>query len=239
MEKKYHTLYQIVNKINGMIYIGIHSTNNLFDSYMGSGKEIRKAIKEFGKENFIKYIVGIYDTKYEMKKAEAILVNRDFIFQENTYNLALGGNGGNLTTIHSEETKLKFKLAWETRKLTPVSEETRQKMSILHTNSKRSEESKEKISKALTGRTFSDEHRKNLSIAKYNQSEETRQKISKSNKGKIQSEETRQKISKTLTGRTFSKESIEKMSIIKKEYWKNKKERELIFFIGGFWLLTF
>lgn len=41
--KKYNYLYKITNKINGKIYIGIHSTNKLNDKYMGSGGPLLKA----------------------------------------------------------------------------------------------------------------------------------------------------------------------------------------------------
>jgi len=41
--KKYNYIYLITNTINGKIYIGKHSTDDLKDDYMGSGKILYKA----------------------------------------------------------------------------------------------------------------------------------------------------------------------------------------------------
>ena len=90
-----------------MIYIGMHSTNKLFDNYMGSGTALNKIYNEFGKKNFIKYIIGIYDTKQEMINAEIRIVNEEFALREDTYNIAKGGTQGNPHGI-SEETRKKM-----------------------------------------------------------------------------------------------------------------------------------
>ena len=63
---KNYTVYQITNKINDNIYIGCHVTDNIYDNYMGSGTNIRKAIDDFGKENFDKIILHNFDNKEEM-----------------------------------------------------------------------------------------------------------------------------------------------------------------------------
>ncbi len=98
MAKKYNSfnkfiVYQITNKLNEMIYIGCHITNNINDNYMGSGTNIKKAIKEFGKENFTKEILYVFDNEQEMLDKENELVNRQFIADNKTYNIIIGGGG--------------------------------------------------------------------------------------------------------------------------------------------------
>lgn len=88
---KYYIVYQINNKINNMIYIGCHVTNNPKDKYMGSGTNIRKAIKQYGLENFDKSILYCFDNEQEMLDKEAELVNREFIAQDTNYNIIIGG----------------------------------------------------------------------------------------------------------------------------------------------------
>ena len=70
----FYTVYKITNLINGKFYIGKHQTKDLHDDYMGSGHLIKKAIRKYGKENFIKEYLGVYNTEKEMNIAEKIYV---------------------------------------------------------------------------------------------------------------------------------------------------------------------
>jgi hypothetical protein len=92
--KKYYTIYKITNKINNKIYIGQHVTNNLNDSYMGSGKLIKKAITKYGLQNFKREFLHTFESFDEMNQMEARIVNAEFIKLADNYNLAIGGNGG-------------------------------------------------------------------------------------------------------------------------------------------------
>lgn len=94
MNKTYYTIYKTTNNINGKFYIGSHKTQDINDDYIGSGKYLKRSIEKNGLDNFTKEILFIYNTPEEMYAMEAKIVNEDFLAEENTYNLKIGGFGG-------------------------------------------------------------------------------------------------------------------------------------------------
>ena len=52
MSKKFNFVYKTTDLSNGKEYIGSHSTNNINDHYLGSGRFLLKMIKKHGKEKF-------------------------------------------------------------------------------------------------------------------------------------------------------------------------------------------
>lgn len=89
----FYYIYKITNKINNKIYIGMHKTNNLDDDYFGSGLNLNRAIKKYGKANFTKEILEFFDNEQDMFSKEKQLVNSNFVNSPTTYNLVEGGNG--------------------------------------------------------------------------------------------------------------------------------------------------
>lgn len=91
-ERKYYYVYRITNLVNNKEYIGFHSTDNLNDGYMGSGKLLIHAIEKYGIENFHKDILKMFDNREDAEACERELVNEEYVNRKDTYNISIGGN---------------------------------------------------------------------------------------------------------------------------------------------------
>ena len=103
-QKKYHYLYKTTNLITGRYYYGMHSTNDLNDGYLGSGKRLRYSIKKYGRENHAIEILEYCNSRDELSKKEKEVVNLNEIAKKDCMNLKVGGDGG----FNDESHKIKF-----------------------------------------------------------------------------------------------------------------------------------
>lgn len=106
----YHYLYKIINNNNLKFYIGVHSTSDIDDGYMGSGIAITEAIKKYGIDSFTKEIIEFFDTRESALKRESEIVTNDLVNDQKCYNLTLGGTfpPSRKDVPHTEETKNKI-----------------------------------------------------------------------------------------------------------------------------------
>lgn len=151
-----------------MYYIGCHQTNDLNDGYLGSGKHLKRAIKKYGYTNFKFEILYSVLTKEEMFELERSIVNEDLVKDPLTYNLKIGGSGGNPGIVgafkgrkHSNESIEKIRVSASKQ---IASAETRKKMSA-NNAMKNNSEIRKKVSDSLTGRICSNEHRRRVAEA--------------------------------------------------------------------------
>ena len=72
----------------------MHSTANLNDGYLGTGKRIRASIKRYGRKAHIREILEELPTRQALAKREAEVVNRELLKDPLCLNLKLGGEGG-------------------------------------------------------------------------------------------------------------------------------------------------
>lgn len=97
-----HYIYKTTCTVTGRYYIGIHSTSNLEDGYLGSGKILRRSIRKYGKECHIKEIIAYFSNRQDLEKQEQLLVQEN-ITNKFCMNLSNGGAGFKMN--HSEKTK--------------------------------------------------------------------------------------------------------------------------------------
>ena len=72
----------------------MHSTFNIDDGYLGSGRRLRKSIVKYGKQNHKKEILEFCNNRDELISREKEIVNETLLINPMCINLGLGGNGG-------------------------------------------------------------------------------------------------------------------------------------------------
>lgn len=157
-------IYRITNNINGKTYIGQHKYKKLNDSYMGSGKLLKRAFDKYGIENFTKEIlyskIQYQETADDMEK---FAIAKERALGKAEYNIADGGQGVK-GLKHSEETKKKISESKKGCATWNKGLHTKGNNTGKHWNL--SNEAKENISKGHKGLKYgpmTDEHKQNLS----------------------------------------------------------------------------
>jgi len=138
-------IYQTINLTNNKKYIGKDVNNN--PKYLGSGLDLKKAIKKYGRKNFKKEILEHCNSKEELWQREEYWLNLfDVKSNPEFYNRTNKAYG-----------------SWEGRKYKPLSKTTKNKISMAHKGIPLSQDHKQSISKAMEGHSKNNEWRKNLS----------------------------------------------------------------------------
>ena len=187
---KQHYIYLTTNNVNGMKYIGKHY-GELDDSYLGSGKELKKEIAKYGKDCFTKSILFVSKDDLEnSEKEKQFIALYNAVSNPLFYNIHEGGCGGNTTAGYTPEEKEALR-----RKLSEVNRGKNNGMYGKH----HSEETKAFLS------YWAEFERDNFPY----RTEEFRQKMSERTKdsnngmyGKKHTEESKQKMSVNSKGKT-------------------------------------
>lgn len=255
-------IYKIENKITKDKYIGydLHGTtgntiriiehfrllriNKHYNHYL------QNAYNKYGEENFTSSIICEYwcITVKELGEYEKYYINLYDSFK-NGYNLTEGGDGtsgfwkGRKHSTATKEKQRSVKLGelnpvynkhWKATEEQKIANSQRQKgHNMGELNPSKRPESRKKISDALTGKPKSEEHKKNLSIAKKgakgsflgkHHTEESKEKISSANSGRKRSEEFKDNYRKRRLGTKHTEETKQKM----RDSWSRRKTNETI-----------
>ena len=93
-QKKYHYIYKTTCTITGKFYVGMHSTDNLDDGYLGSGKILGYSRRKYGDENHVREILEYLPSRQSLKEREKEIVNEELLTNPLNINLKYGGEGG-------------------------------------------------------------------------------------------------------------------------------------------------
>lgn len=101
-------IYVTTNLINGKRYIGKHcySKKEIDPNYIGSGLNLQKSIKKYGIQNFTCKVIEYCDDIKTLNKQEKYWIQYyNATCSDMFYNIASGGDGGNLIANFSKKQK--------------------------------------------------------------------------------------------------------------------------------------
>ena len=201
-KRKYHYIYKTTCIITNKFYIGMHSTENLNDGYIGSGKILWYSIKKYGKENHKCEILEYLENRDLLKAREKEIVNQELINEELCMNIQIGGGGG----IPQSEQGLKNFREGASRKLKELRQDEVYRAKMLPVQ-------KANIKKYMD----SGIHKHNTFTGK-NHTEETKRKIGTANSAKQKGKGNSQYNTKRITNGIENKKIL--ITDIVPEGWK-------------------
>ena len=144
-------IYKFTNIITNKIYIGKREKTSFDVSYYGSGKEWKKDLLKYGKENIKREVICYGFNRKELNELEKYYIKLFNSKDKNIgYNIHKGGQGGNSLGDTKKWSKL-HKGERNGRYNKEVSQETREKISIANKGKKRTQEFKDNLSKTTKG----------------------------------------------------------------------------------------
>lgn len=166
----YGTIYKITNIKTGKVYIGktTRSLNDRLQGHINSADrgdnfKLSRAIRKYGKENFIIEPIDFAETRDELNEKEVYYIS-EYKSLEDGYNMTIGGEGGN-TYIDKSDEEMKTiseKISTALRKNNGNHGQFVGPKNGMY-GKHQMPEAKEKISKASKGRKFSKEHNRKIS----------------------------------------------------------------------------
>jgi len=110
MEKAYGFVYVTTNLINGKKYVGkcIYERQNNWETYLGSGTYLKRAIKKYGKDNFSKEILEEANSSEELNLLEEkYILMFDAVNSDLFYNIKLTSIGGDVFTYNPRKEEIR------------------------------------------------------------------------------------------------------------------------------------
>lgn len=108
----YGFIYKTTNNVNGKMYIGkrTYDKDGKWETYLGSGTLLKRALKKYGKDNFSRTILQECEDLSELNSSEKYWIDYyDATKNDMFYNISGGGDGGNTIAGYTEEQLIDYK----------------------------------------------------------------------------------------------------------------------------------
>lgn len=207
--RKFHVVYKTTCLVNNRYYIGLHSTDDLDDNYLGSGIRLQRSLKKYGKEQHTRIILEVLSTRQEAAEREKALITSDLLADPQCLNCGIGGLGYQDRPALSEEQKIKRSMQTKAMHESRTPEQKRQVSEAISKANKVSlNTQKTKLAQsAAAKKRWEDPAYREACGFRGKHTDASRQKMSESKIGKplARSAEHNAKISATLKARKAAK----------------------------------
>lgn len=168
--RKFHYIYKTICKTTGRFYVGMHSTDELDDGYLGSGVFLWKSIKKYGKDDHVKEIVELSPDRKSLRIREEKIIDEQFLKDPLCMNLKNGGGHGPWLDPATRNARISVALKGKKQSIEAVlarstalkghsvSVATRNKISLARTGMKFSKETRSKLSLSHLAFKQTEEH---------------------------------------------------------------------------------
>lgn len=166
-------IYKITNTITNKIYIGQRKSQELDESYWGSGRLIKQSIKKYGLDAHNRELIEFCETIDILNEREKYWIKYYNCLTPNGYNIAVGGNQCPVHKLSDAEKQQRSKQLSERNKKNWQNPEYREKMlKICHENGHKTHHTEERKQwlrehPLFAGKKHSEEAKLKMSLAKY------------------------------------------------------------------------
>lgn len=106
--RKHHLIYKTTCLVTGRYYIGMHSTDDLTDSYLGSGLRLLRSVKKHGADQHVRIILEDLPTRDAASEREKELITPELRADPQCLNCGAGGLGAVDRPATKDETRQKI-----------------------------------------------------------------------------------------------------------------------------------
>lgn len=160
----YGFIYITTNNVNGKQYIGkrVYDSEGRWESYLGSGILLTRALNRYGRENFSRQIIDTAESEEDLREKERYWISfYNATESDSFYNIASGGDGGNVRAGYSAEQYAES----ERKRINAVSKACKKRYGEKASLSKLSEESVKKIIIRLLNNEFPSDIAKDFGVS--------------------------------------------------------------------------